>query len=272
MRNEVCDITGNCYVPSCERIYVGARYVPKVEGFWEIGREYENLSIVIEPTTNNGFTSKKYVPVGVALTDTEYWVQTSNYDGVVGQLEDKFNAFVLFVNDQFALFNSDIIAAKKLGTEAKDGLNEMKGQQKIINELHESKITENTARITALENKNTSLGLRIGDLEKLTTSYRKSGKANFVVGESDYHEGVTKVSVIMKEGSPATSISMFTGYFIVLDIGHYIFNDTLTLTTSGTPSAIKSKLVNVVNNKINVRVDFNSEISHEMYVKLERVM
>lgn len=64
-------------------IYIGNRYVPifanPVE--WDNLREYEPLTIV----TYNGtaYTSKKTVPVGTALSNTEYWVVTGNYNAQV---------------------------------------------------------------------------------------------------------------------------------------------------------------------------------------------
>lgn len=66
-------------------IYIGNRYVPifadPVE--WDNLREYEALTIV----TYNGtaYTSRKRVPVGTALSNTEYWVVTGNYNAQVEQ-------------------------------------------------------------------------------------------------------------------------------------------------------------------------------------------
>lgn len=64
-------------------IYIGNRYVPvfanPVE--WDNLREYEPLTIV----TYNGtaYTSKQTVPVGTALSNTDYWVVTGNYNAQV---------------------------------------------------------------------------------------------------------------------------------------------------------------------------------------------
>lgn len=62
------------------RQYVGARYVPKfadpVE--WNSALSYEALTIVTH--LGNSFTSKKPVPAGVDIGNTEYWVNTGNYN------------------------------------------------------------------------------------------------------------------------------------------------------------------------------------------------
>lgn len=69
------------------RQYIGARYVPKFyegEGGsneWVYGVPYENLTIVTH--LGNTYTSKKPVPVGVQIDNTEYWVITGNYNAQV---------------------------------------------------------------------------------------------------------------------------------------------------------------------------------------------
>lgn len=64
-------------------IYIGNRYVPvfanPVE--WDNLREYEPLTIVTYHGT--AYTSRKTVPVGTALSNTEYWVVTGNYNAQV---------------------------------------------------------------------------------------------------------------------------------------------------------------------------------------------
>lgn len=63
--------------------YIGARYVPKFADpiEWSDQRTYEPLTIV----TVNGasYTSKQSVPVGVPITDSNYWVITGNYNAQV---------------------------------------------------------------------------------------------------------------------------------------------------------------------------------------------
>lgn len=65
------------------RQYIGARYVPKfaepIE--WDNLRGYEALTIVTYQGTS--YTSKKNVPVGIALDNKEYWVATGNYNSQV---------------------------------------------------------------------------------------------------------------------------------------------------------------------------------------------
>lgn len=63
------------------RQYVGARYVPKVMGEWNKALQYEALSIVT--FKGNSFTSKVPVPANIDITNTDYWVNTGNYNAQV---------------------------------------------------------------------------------------------------------------------------------------------------------------------------------------------
>lgn len=70
------------------RQYVGARYVPKFANpvEWDNVRQYEALTIVTH--LGNSFTSKKPVPAGVDIGNTEYWVNTGNYNEQIAAYRD----------------------------------------------------------------------------------------------------------------------------------------------------------------------------------------
>lgn len=66
---------------SGKNVYVGHRYVPKIFGDWDNTQIYEPLTIVTYE--GNSFTSRQYVPTGVAINNEEYWVSTGNYNAQV---------------------------------------------------------------------------------------------------------------------------------------------------------------------------------------------
>jgi len=72
--------------------YIGSRYVPVFADpeEWNLSREYEPLTIV----TNKGdsYTSKQFVPSGVALDNKGYWAHTANFNA---QLEN----YIRIVNE-----------------------------------------------------------------------------------------------------------------------------------------------------------------------------
>lgn len=63
------------------RQYVGARYVPKIMGEWNKTLQYEALSVVTY--MGNSFTSKVPVPANVEIDNTDYWINTGNYNAQV---------------------------------------------------------------------------------------------------------------------------------------------------------------------------------------------
>lgn len=75
------------------RQYVGARYVPKFSdvngGEWDNTYTYEPLTIVKHG--NDYYTSKKEVPTGIAITNTEYWVLTGNYNGAIAAVNARID-------------------------------------------------------------------------------------------------------------------------------------------------------------------------------------
>lgn len=78
------------------RQYIGARYVPKLfdnngSNEWVSGVAYEPLTIVTY--LNNSYTSKKSVPsnIGNPASNSEYWVNTGNYNGAITQLQNEVN-------------------------------------------------------------------------------------------------------------------------------------------------------------------------------------
>lgn len=76
------------------RQYIGARYVPRFSdvngGVWSNVYTYDPLTIV--KNGNDYYTSKKSVPVGVAISNTEYWVKTGDYNGAISSLDGRLTS------------------------------------------------------------------------------------------------------------------------------------------------------------------------------------
>lgn len=75
-------------------VYVGQRYVPKFYddgteqhgATWDKTKVYEPLTIVL--WEGDSYTSRTFVPAGVEITDTQYWLETGNFNA---QLESVSN-------------------------------------------------------------------------------------------------------------------------------------------------------------------------------------
>lgn len=69
--------------------YIGARYVPIFVGEWNRNISYEPLSIV--SYNGDSYTSKTYVPVDAAISDTRYWVLSGKWNATLEQIREDVN-------------------------------------------------------------------------------------------------------------------------------------------------------------------------------------
>lgn len=86
---EITEILNDYFSGITHKQYIGARYVPifgrKDEDsiIWDNTGTYEPLTIVLYQ--GNSYTSRQYVPIGVDITNEEYWALTGNYNAQVEQ-------------------------------------------------------------------------------------------------------------------------------------------------------------------------------------------
>lgn len=87
-------------------VYTGARYVPLIAGEWDLTKNYEPLTIVINQ--GNSYTSAQYVPAGVPLQNNgPYWFLTGNFNGQISDIYSRLNSLmpnnrkVLLLGDSF---------------------------------------------------------------------------------------------------------------------------------------------------------------------------
>lgn len=99
------------------RQYVGARYVPKLMGEWNKALQYEPLSIVTH--LGNSFTSKAPVPVNIDISNTDYWVNTGNYNAQV----EEYRKVSLETKELANNTNTDLQAFKKNQTNTNNDIN-----------------------------------------------------------------------------------------------------------------------------------------------------
>lgn len=114
------------------RQYVGARYVPKIMGEWNKALQYEALSIVTY--LGNSFTSKVAVPVNIDITNTDYWVNTGNY------------------NAQVEAYREEALEAKQLANNTNADLQAFKENQTSTNNEFNNKIDLTTSALNGLKN------------------------------------------------------------------------------------------------------------------------
>lgn len=86
--------------------YIGMRYVPKIIGQHDPQIAYEALSIVTY--NGNSYTSKQNVPPGTAITNTDYWVVTGNYNAQVEQYRSEVVNAVATVTEGMSNLESSV--------------------------------------------------------------------------------------------------------------------------------------------------------------------
>lgn len=97
------------------REYVGARYVPlfadPIE--WNDKRTYEPLTIVEHE--GNSYTSRQFVPLGIDISNEDFWALTGNYNAQVEQYRQEVLAFDgrIAKNTKDIAKNTEDIAAVK---------------------------------------------------------------------------------------------------------------------------------------------------------------
>lgn len=74
--------------------YVGARYVPKFADpiEWDNTQQYEPLTIVLNQGTS--YVSKTFVPIGISITNTVYWIPMAQYNAQVAALQNSVNSLL----------------------------------------------------------------------------------------------------------------------------------------------------------------------------------
>lgn len=72
--------------------YIGKRIVPKHCGYWDNAKEYEMESVVYHQASGNSYISRKTVPAGTDISQTEYWALCSDFNMQMDLLEKHFTA------------------------------------------------------------------------------------------------------------------------------------------------------------------------------------
>lgn len=69
------------------REYVGARYVPRFVGTYDVTQIYDALDVV-DNGAGTSYIARKTVPAGTSLTDTDYWFVYGASSGAIIQLQN----------------------------------------------------------------------------------------------------------------------------------------------------------------------------------------
>lgn len=71
--------------------FIGARYAPEFAGAWSNAKQYAALSVVY--ADNRSYVSRKTVPAGTPITNTEFWIQSSDWNAQVAEYNLKVEGY-----------------------------------------------------------------------------------------------------------------------------------------------------------------------------------
>lgn len=178
------------------REYVGARYVPVFANppEWDDTRGYEPLTIVLHE--GNSFTSTQYVPSGVDISNTEYWLETGNWNAQIEAYRQEVLRF-----DGRITQNADGIKANTaaIADEATARASADTALQQLIK-------SEETARQAA----DNAIALRLDNMEKATPLEDMNGRHAVFIGDSFM--------------APSTSYPQKLAYFVSQLLGWTMHN------------------------------------------------
>lgn len=161
------------------RQYVGARYVPKIVGEWNKALQYEALSVVTY--MGNSFTSKVPVPANVEINNTDYWVNTGNY------------------NAQVEEYRKEALAAKELANNTNSDLQAFKKNQTNTNTEFTKKIDLTTSALNKLKNDVFS-----GDTPSVITVAKSGGRFHTINEAITFAKGYcsrnNRVTILICDG------------------------------------------------------------------------
>lgn len=156
------------------REYVGARYVPVFAdpAEWDNTRGYEPLTIVLHQ--GNSFTSTQYVPTGVDINNTEYWLETGNWNAQIEAYRKEVLAF-----DQRITENTENIEGNMAAI-----AEEVKNRTEAVAEEVENRTEAVAAEAQARANADTELAERIDNMKKATPLDDMKGRHAVFIGDS----------------------------------------------------------------------------------------
>lgn len=160
--------------PGARLQYIGSRYVPifgrkgddSIE--WDNTGTYEPLTVVLYQ--GNSYTSRQFVPVGIEITNQDYWVNTGKYNAQIEQYRQELAQVI-----------SDNEANKEAIAEANTAIsNETQAREQADTAINKSIASETQARKQADTAINASIATKAGKPTAVNKYSNTSVNSTFV--------------------------------------------------------------------------------------------
>ena len=147
------------------REYIGARYVPVFANppEWNDTRGYEPLTIVLHK--GNSFTSTQYVPTGIDISNTKYWLETGNWNAQIEAYREEVQRFDgrITQNAEDIKANMAAIADEATARASADtALQQLIKREETAREAADAELHQNLSDVIATVNQQNILSLYKG--------------------------------------------------------------------------------------------------------------
>ena len=182
---------------------------------WDITKQYEVNTIVIDPQTGDAYISTKAVPYGVALSNTNYWTKIYNYANTINTLEEQIAAAneelsttataprskgdLVWLNGLLYKVTANMIAGDSYVIGSNIIKTTIEEELKLIVEDYEEKIgnlsdlntTDKSNLVAAINEVLTTISTITGSLDNLNTT----DKSNLVAAINEVSAGVNSITI-----------------------------------------------------------------------------
>ena len=167
-----------------KNVYIGKRYIPKIEGQHDINRAYESLSLV--SYAGSSYISTKDVPIGVAITNTEYWFLESTFNA---QLEN----YRQDVNNYKNLFDDYVDENNSYKTTNDINISAIEQRLLFLSDVYSSDILKGDGSDTTQEIQ--------AFFNSITSNTRVYIKGDFVLNDILLLNNVSNIEIVLGEGT-----------------------------------------------------------------------
>lgn len=134
--------------------FKGKRIIPKHDGVWNQKKEYEELTIVLDAESGDGYISRKPVPAGTVLSDTDYWSLCSHFNAQMHRLEtdvaEDVEGMHRDLSETKASMSEEVSEAEsRVNTKVSDAQNAMQKTEDAMNTAVEQMNKRLDANVTA---------------------------------------------------------------------------------------------------------------------------
>lgn len=211
--------------------YIGARYQPIFAdpAEWNSTRTYEPLTIVLNK--GNSYTSRQYVPAGIELENTDYWLVTGNYNAQTEQYRAEVKEAVDNV-------------AKELDQQTKDVATQLKNQDnKIATQIE----TQNTTINNLIKQQSSDIDAKIAKQNENVTKQLETQNTNVTkqleTQNANVASKLSEVDTKLATKAPLNHASSATTYGVGSDSNYGHVKLTSTYSSSDTSKAVTGKAV-----------------------------